>query len=89
MENRYVYPTTWMGKEALEISDGYSDGKVWFGTSTAIRNYCKENGIKIKDIQWNVKFNIHSFGEYEPIIASTAKEWKEKYDNAKLEFNER
>lgn len=87
MTTRFVYPTyDNVFGNCLRINRADEDGSIWFGVKDAITNYLKENGLDIKNIEWQVKIYDDYDHDYVKIVADSVDDWMNKYDKALSEM---
>lgn len=89
MTIRFVYPTyDALHRPALRIQRECEDGQIWFGVEGAIQNYCEENGLDIKDVEWKIDTDLNSYSvnSYENIIAKDIKDWKNQFEQLSIKW---
>ena len=79
MVRRYVYPELiYDSQKALRIQRSGEDGEHWFGTDDAIREYCREYGLKMDEVEWLVW--IADISDYTRIVAKSLKDWLTQFN---------
>ena len=69
----------------LRIASEGSDGRCYFGTDVAVKNYCEDNGLKVKDVEWQVCTSFKSFS-YSIIKAKNIEDWAEQFKALNVEY---